>query len=126
MLTQFLTAILLIVACVPTNQGKELSPKDVMAMIRRDTSVVIVDVRTPEEYGQGHIAGSQQIDYYGAEFQERLQRLPKDRDIVLYCRSGKRSSDAMSFLVSIGYSRVFNLNGGIIAWKKDRLPIVGQ
>ncbi len=126
MLMQFLVVILFTMACMPMSEGADITPKQLAELLRRDPSVVVVDVRTPEEYGQGHIAGSRQIDYYSAEFHERLQRLPKDRDVVLYCRSGKRSSDAKSFLVSIGYSRVFNLNGGIIAWKKDRLPIVGQ
>ena len=92
--------------------------------MRSDTSVVVVDVRTPEEYAQGHIRNSRQIDYYSSEFQARLQALPKDKAVVLYCHSGRRSKDAMSFLESIGYSRVFNLLGGTVAWKRDGLPLV--
>lgn len=125
MLTALVAAILIVASCAPIEEGGTLSVKQAAEMIRKDSSVVLVDVRTPEEYGQGHIKGSRQINYYEANFHSQLESLPKDKTLILYCRSGRRSAEARTFLISIGYSRVFNMIGGIIAWRKQRLPLVG-
>lgn len=125
MLSQLLISALLMLSLASVKEGGDVSPRDVAKMLRNDTSVILVDVRTPEEYQQGHLKGSRLMNFYDADFRERAKKLPKDKRIVLYCRSGRRSADAMTYLTSIGYSRVYNMLGGIIAWQKDRQPVVG-
>lgn len=125
MLTLLVISALLVVTCAPVKEGGDVTARQVAEMLRKDTSIILVDVRTPEEYQQGHIKGARLMDFYSAEFHAMMQTLPKEKPVVLYCRSGRRSAEAMTFLVSIGYSRVFNLLGGIVQWKKDRQPIVG-
>ncbi|MEN9281351.1 MAG: hypothetical protein RL594_286 [Bacteroidota bacterium] len=125
MLTVLLVSFLLGIAQTPVAEGGNLSPKQLAEMLRRDTTLIVVDVRTPEEHKQGHLRNSRLIDFYNAEFHAKLQTLPTNRTIVLYCRSGRRSEEAMKFLTSIGYSRVYHLHGGILAWKKERLTVVG-
>lgn len=125
MLTLLVISALLVVTCAPVKEGGDVTARQVAEMLRKDTSIILVDVRTPEEYQQGHIKGARLMDFYSAEFHAMMQTLPKEKPVILYCRSGRRSDEAMKFLTSIGYSRVFNMLGGIVQWKKDRQPVIG-
>lgn len=88
-----------------------------------DSSVVILDVRTASEYAEGHIKGAVLIDQFKSDFLEQArQRLPKDRTIAVYCRSGRRSANACGKLEAEGYKPI-NLKGGIMAWMKEGKPI---
>ncbi len=88
-----------------------------------DANVVILDVRTADEFQEGHIKDALNIDFYQSDFMEKaLATLPKDRTIAIYCRSGKRSANAASKLSAKGYKLV-NLKGGIIAWTEEKMPI---
>jgi rhodanese-related sulfurtransferase/rubrerythrin len=89
-----------------------------------ENEYLLVDVRQPDEYAKGHIPGAVLIPL--GEIPERLRELPVDRDIVVYCRSGKRSKGAAIFIGSRPYvaGTVFNLTGGILAWEGHLLPDV--
>lgn len=87
--------------------------------------VWLLDVRTPEEYASGHIAGAMNMDVLGAGFRHAAEsRLGKDREVWVYCRSGKRSLTAAAILSKAGY-RVVNLRGGIMEWEQAGLPLIG-
>ena len=75
---------------------------------------VLVDVRTPAEVAKG-MAAATAINIPLQEMPQRLSEFPKDKDVLVYCRSGKRSMAASKFLVENGYTRVFNIDGGILA-----------
>lgn len=81
---------------------------------------LLVDVRTPEEFAGGHIPGAINISLQSLP--QRMKELPQDQPIVLYCRSGSRSSTATQLLARAGYSNLYDL-GGIIAWNAQGLPI---
>jgi phage shock protein E len=85
--------------------------KSLMAMHGR---FLLVDVRQPEEYAQGHIDGAvlMPLDALPA----RVAELPRDVKLVVYCRSGHRSAQAVTLLLDRGYSRAVSLNGGYLAW----------
>lgn len=86
-------------------------------------SVQLLDVRTPQEYAEGHIAGAVNIDVQADNFQPTVrQELSKDSTILVYCRSGRRSLDAAEILTRLGY-RVVNLKGGILDWQDSGLPV---
>lgn len=86
-------------------------------------SVQLLDVRTPQEYAEGHIAGAVNIDVQSDDFQPTArQELSKDSTILVYCRSGRRSLDAAEILTHLGY-RVVNLKGGILDWQASGLPV---
>lgn len=86
-------------------------------------SVQLLDVRTPQEYAEGHIEGALNINVQSDDFQQMAgKELSKDSTILVYCRSGRRSMDAAGILTRLGY-RVINLKGGIIEWKEDGLPV---
>ena len=94
------------------------------SMIRATKNIVVLDVRTPEEYRLGHLRNAKLIDYYDAKFSENLRVLPKDATILVYCRSGRRSADALAILTKLKYSRVFNMLGGIDAWNSEGRPTI--
>ena len=93
------------------------------AKLIAEPGVVILDVRTAEEFNEGHIEGAVNIDYKQGGFVEKsLTMLPKNQTIAVYCRSGRRSAGAAELLAVKGYKPV-NLLGGIMAWKEANKPV---
>lgn len=91
--------------------------------IAGDKTVQLVDVRTPEEYAEGHLRGAFNIDWNAAGFEAKAQELlAKDRPVLVYCRSGRRSAEAAAKLGKDGYD-VFNLTGGYLAWTEAEKPV---
>ena len=89
-----------------------------------ESDVVVIDVRTTEEYLSGHIAGSVNADYYNKEkFAKFLNSLDKDKKYLVYCRSGNRSEQAMKIMEDKGFSFVTNLDGGVLGWQSENLPL---
>lgn len=88
-----------------------------------DSTYVVLDVRTPAEYSEGHIVGTDfNIDVLDANFTtEALKRLPKDKSIALYCRSGNRSKTAAKILSERGYN-VVELGTGYRGWASAGKP----
>lgn len=78
---------------------------------------VLIDVRTPGEVAEGTAPGSINIPLQEAE--QRLAEFPKDKDLLIFCRSGKRSMAVSNFLIQNGYERVFNVVGGFMAFPKN-------
>jgi rhodanese-related sulfurtransferase len=90
---------------------------EVFAELIANTSVVVLDVRTAEEFKAGHLERAINFDQNEGDFVEKAKaQLPKDRTIAIYCRSGRRSASAASKLADEGYKLV-NLKGGIMAWQ---------
>jgi len=83
---------------------------------------VVLDVRTPEEFAEGHIAGAKLIPV--KELENRLAEVPNDRQVYVYCRSGVRSVQASEILASAGYTHIENIEGGIKAWQASGYPVV--
>jgi rhodanese-related sulfurtransferase len=83
-------------------------------------SHVLLDVRTPAEFASGHIPGS--INIAVEELPQRLAEVPQGQPVIVYCRSGNRSANALRILAGAGYSPVYDL-GGIIDWSAAGLPI---
>lgn len=86
---------------------------------RVQNGALLLDVREQNEYDEERIAGAQLLPL--SELMARFDELPKDREIIAQCRSGKRSAQATDFLRSQGYD-VTNMEGGILRWKAQNLP----
>lgn len=102
--------------------GKTVEAKKFQRLMKKKNAVLL-DVRTSEEYKEGHIAGSQQMDVLQADdFKARVATLDKSKTYLLYCRSGKRSKDAMAILQGSGFNKLYDLEGGFTAWpgKKEK------
>ncbi len=106
------------------NGGKinEITVEEAIEMLKAGDAVLL-DVRTPEEYYEEHVAGAKWIPL--DELPERLEELDRERAILAcFCRSGMRSSMACEILKEHGFSRLYNVRGGITAWKKAGLKTV--
>ena len=104
-----------------------LSPEEAAALIRENGSsgdLVLLDVRTPQEYRDGHIAGAVLIDYTSSSFKEELGRLDPEKSYLVYCRTGNRSGKAISLMKELRFGKVRHLSGGITKWKEEGLPTV--
>lgn len=85
------------------------------AAISNTSSVILIDVRTAEEFAQGHIPGAINIDVKANDFKDRITSLDKRKTAAVYCRSGVRSMTAARILAGAGF-RVYNLQNGILGW----------
>jgi len=98
----------------------DISPKDLNQIFNQKLSEnIILDVRTKEECSESKIPGSFNIDYYSENFKDNLDKLNKNLNYYIYCRSGNRSGKTVIILKEKGFKNVFNLEGGILAWKKE-------
>ena len=89
--------------------------------IRNHPDVVLIDVREQWEYDAGHIPNVKLIPL--GELPQRINEIPKDKFVVMTCRSGNRSNQATQFLRKRGFDNVHNMKGGILAWEKAGLPV---
>jgi len=79
--------------------------------------VVIIDVRTPAEYQNGHLENAQNINVQSRDFSVRMENFDKERPVYIYCRSGSRSIKAGKILEDMGFTEIYDLKGGILSWK---------
>lgn len=86
--------------------------------------LVILDVRTQEEFDEGHIEGAVMLDFYREDFAEELATFDPEVPYVLYCRSGNRSSGARAIMTELGFASVEDVDGGIVGWQGAGLPVV--
>lgn len=119
----FLTTVF---GCTPGKEGFKSVSADEFEKCIADTSVVRLDVRTAEEYSEGHIAGTKNIDVLKPDFEKKsLETLPKDKTIALYCRSGRRSKEAARILSKNGY-KIVELDTGYMGWTEAGKPVTKQ
>lgn len=95
---------------------KDISVTEAHDWLKSDNAPILIDVRTPKEYAEGHIAGSTMIDYQDASFDDEIAKLDKDQTYLIYCRSGGRSGNAVHKMIGLGFTDVTNMEGGYNAW----------
>jgi rhodanese-related sulfurtransferase len=124
---KFLTLLLAVLGLnTACSQNYENYDVKEFAELITDSNVVILDVRKADEFAEGHITGAILIDQFQSDFLEQAQaKLPKNKTIAIYCRSGRRSANAAGKLADVGYKCV-NLKGGIIAWKEANMPVTKE
>ncbi len=105
-----------------TNDTTSLEAKAFSAQSAANKDAVILDVRTPDEYVGGHIHNALNIDYNAADFKVNASKLPKEKVVYIYCRSGARSASAATIMRADGYN-VIELEGGIMKWEGAGLPV---
>lgn len=98
-------------------RGKVTVSPEKFKELMEEHDAIIVDVRTPEETALGAISGASFINFYDPSFEDKIQLIPREKSIFVYCRSGGRSSKAAQMFSEKGFNRVFDLKGGIGAWE---------
>lgn len=108
-------------SCGQSTTGFEsVSPSVFAKEIVEDKDAYVLDVRTPEEFAEGHILGAHNLNWLDkSAFQKGAEALPKSDTIYVYCRSGGRSAQAAQYLTKLGY-KVVNMDGGYIAWQSSQ------
>ena len=86
--------------------------------------VHLIDVRTPNEFNQGHIEGALNIDFIAHDFRKQLEQLSHDKPIVIYCRTGRRSGLTTKTLLELGFNEIYDLKNGTISWQKEGFKLV--
>lgn len=85
--------------------------------------LVVLDIRTPAEFASGHLAHATMIDFYQADFADRLAQLDPNAPYLLYCNSGNRSAEALTMMSGLGFTDVTEIDGGIQAWLTNGLAV---
>ncbi len=80
---------------------------------------MLIDIRTPEEFAEGHLKGATNIDFYQEDFPARIAALDRDAPYAIYCRSGNRTGQTAALMRSLGFTDVVELEHGILAWEAE-------
>lgn len=118
-LLAILPTLLLVLASPPARAGAPVAPAELAARLGHADAPQLLDVRTPQEYGEGHIPGAVLVPHDALAGQ--LDRLDRSRPVVVYCRSGRRADIAEALLRAQGFE-VSQLQGSWLAWEAEGLP----
>jgi len=102
---------------------KKLDPQNFEKQLKESKDPILVDVRTPGEYAQGHLANAVLIDIYSDDFKTRVGKLDKSKPVFVYCKAGSRSGSAVGVFTEMGFKEIYDLSGGITAWQRASKPI---
>lgn len=119
----FLSILFIIAGCAITQKKlkEDVTCRQALKLIQihsRDTNFVVLDVRTPEEYNNGHIEKALNIDYKSADFQDKIKALDKRKTYLVYCRSGGRSAKSIEIMKNLNLNNLYHLFVGMEKWKK--------
>lgn len=119
-----LTLTLFFIGCKDKSTAQEINvitPQEVYNAVFNTEGTQLVDVRTKEEFGEGHIKAAQNICVTDSDFKEKVAKLDKEKPVYVYCRSGKRSARAASILKEMGFKEIYDMDGGFVNWESQGL-----
>lgn len=103
--------------------GQHMTASDFSTAMAKPGTIVL-DVRTPAEYASGHLPQAQNIDIEAGDFATKIASLDKNATYAVYCRSGNRSGVALEQMAGVGFTHLYDLDGGIGAWQSMGGPMV--
>jgi len=103
--------------------SRNVSVAEADALLRKDKNIVILDVRTPDEFAEGHMPGARNLDYSAADFKAKLAELNHDQTYLVHCRSGGRSARAVALMKEMQFKSVLHLNEGFMEWEDAEKPV---
>lgn len=106
----------------PASSTQHVNAAEAQKLVAEKNTTVL-DVRTPDEFASGHIAGAINIDFHAADFEQKVAALNKATPYLVHCASGRRSEQALPVLQKEGLQTLYHLDGGIQAWEQAGLPI---
>lgn len=104
------------VQSAPVLINEVVSVERFKSLLAETSDFQLIDVRTPEEYSEGHIQGSLNLNFRAVDFDTQLQQLDKAKPVLLYCQSGGRSGQAAAKMKALAFQKVYDLDGGFGAW----------
>lgn len=103
---------------------QEVKPDEAEKLLKQRKEIVVLDVRTPDEFAAGHLKGAKNIDFLEDDFAKRVAEV-EGRPIILHCASGGRSTKALKILEARNFPQIYHLSGGYKAWVEAGKPVVG-
>ncbi len=103
-------------AAAPAARVRNVDGAGAAGWLAEHPETVVLDVRTPDEFASGHIAGATNLDYHGEGFAERLAALNRETTYLVHCKSGRRSAATQETMTELGFQSLVHLDGGIDAW----------
>jgi len=101
-----------------TTAYQNIKINDYAKLVKKDNPILL-DVRTPEEFSEGAIPNSKNIDFYNDSFKSDIEKLDRNEKYLVYCARGGRSAKAAKIMQGLGFTEVYNLEGGYTSWKKN-------
>lgn len=95
-------------------------------LIKEKKELQLIDVRTAQEFNEGHIKGAVNIDYYNSDFKQQLAKLDKSKPIAVYCAVGGRSGSGAQIAKQLGFKEVYDLEGGVVLWQRKGYKLVKE
>jgi len=114
---------LVLTSCSSGSSATNLGAKDFASKVA-EPGVIVLDVRTAAEFAEGHLENAINIDVEGGQFDAGIAQLDKTKTYAVYCRSGRRSGNAVEKMSSAGFTSLFNLNAGIADWQSQGYQVV--
>lgn len=121
----FFVLLTLLFGCSPgpnTGEKNKLSAQEFANQIKSSEDAQIIDVRTPEEYAGGHLEQARNMDWNNPDFHTQAEALDRSKPVFVYCLSGGRSAAAAEDLRGKGFKQVYELAGGMLSWRAEKLP----
>jgi len=104
-----------------------IPPQTALKLIKeRGSDITILDIRPKEEFVIEHIPRAINLDYDGHQFQQKVDKLDKKKDYIIYCHSGVRGSYFLNKMRDSGFHRAYNILGGFVGWKVSKLPLTNE
>lgn len=101
---------------------RNVSVEEASVLLQSEAPLTVIDVRTAEEFAQGHIKGAINLDALSEDFEEQLAALAKDKPYLVHCRSGRRSAAALETMRKAKFTNVAHMDKGLLAWNEAGLP----
>ena len=103
-------------------RGSSIDSKEAYGLIKADSNIAILDVRTAKEFADGHVAGAVNIDVNQTDFAQKIDELDRSKTYIVYCRLGIRSRKAVGIMSAKGFKNLYNVSDGFVGWSKNGLP----
>ena len=103
-----------------------IQPQDALQIMKDHPEIIILDIRPHEEYKMEHIPGAINLDYEGHQFQQKVEKLDKEKEYLIYCKSGVRGEYFLSKMKESGFKGAYNILGGFVGWKIRKLSTISD
>jgi len=121
-LLPILVLMLISLTNIDAQNKVEVISKQANSLLQKDTKIIVLDVRTPEEFNQGHIKGALNIDVYKSDAISKIDKLNKNTKYLVYCRTRNRSGYVVDHMIKGGFKNVYQMIDGFPGWEGNKLP----
>lgn len=110
-------------AGVTMDKAKDVSIDEAAKLLKDNPKIVVLDVRTPEEFAKGHIAGAKNVDFNADDFDKQIEKLDPNSTYLVHCAAGGRSKQSLATFTDKKFKGVYHMNEGFKAWEKAGKPV---